>query len=42
MYDLHVNAYISKPVDFDKFLEVVHRIESFWLQTAILPSIPSE
>ncbi len=42
MYDLHVNAYISKPVDFDKFLEVVHRIESFWLQTAILPTTPVE
>jgi CheY-like chemotaxis protein len=37
-YDLHVNAYINKPVDFDKFFEIVQKIEQFWLQTAILPS----
>jgi two-component system, chemotaxis family, response regulator Rcp1 len=37
-YDLHVNAYINKPVDFDKFFDIVQKIEQFWLQTAILPS----
>ncbi|MFM2269631.1 MAG: hypothetical protein RL757_3072, partial [Bacteroidota bacterium] len=30
--------YINKPVDFDKFFEIVQKIEQFWLQTAILPS----
>jgi response regulator RpfG family c-di-GMP phosphodiesterase len=24
-YDLHANAYVSKPVDFDRFIEVVRR-----------------
>jgi CheY-like chemotaxis protein len=37
-YNLQVNAYINKPVDFDRFLDIVHKIEDFWLMTAILPS----
>ena len=37
-YNLHVNAFINKPVDFDRFLDIVHKIEDFWLMTAILPS----
>ncbi len=38
-YNLHVNCYINKPVDFDRFFEIVQRIEEFWLSTAILPSM---
>lgn len=30
-YDLHANAYLTKPVDFDGFLEVIGCIEEFWL-----------
>ncbi len=37
-YNLNVNAYINKPVDFDKFFDIVLKIEEFWLMTAILPS----
>ena len=37
-YNLEVNAYINKPVDFDQFFEIVQKIEDFWLMTAILPS----
>lgn len=37
-YSLHVNSYINKPVDFDKFFEIIQRIEDFWLRTAVLPS----
>ena len=37
-YNLHVNAYINKPVDFDRFFDIVQKIEDFWLVTAILPS----
>jgi two-component system, chemotaxis family, response regulator Rcp1 len=37
-YNLNVNAYINKPVDFDRFFEIVQKIEEFWLMTAILPS----
>ena len=37
-YNLKVNAYINKPVDFDRFFDIVQKIENFWLMTAILPS----
>jgi CheY-like chemotaxis protein len=30
-YNLGVNAYIQKPVDFDRFREVVEQIGMFWL-----------
>ena len=36
-YDLHVNCYINKPVDFDRFFDIIQIIEDFWLTTAILP-----
>ncbi|MEW6379906.1 MAG: response regulator [bacterium] len=36
-YDLHVNCYIVKPVDFDQFIEVVKGIEGFWLTIVKLP-----
>lgn len=36
-YDLHVNCYINKPVDFDKFFDIIQMIEDFWLTIAILP-----
>jgi two-component system, chemotaxis family, response regulator Rcp1 len=36
-YDLHANCFITKPVDFDKFIEVVKSIEDFWLSVVRLP-----
>jgi CheY-like chemotaxis protein len=36
-YDLHANAYISKPLDFDQFVNVVKSIENFWLEIVKLP-----
>ena len=30
-YELGANSYITKPVDFDKFLDVAERIEIYWL-----------
>jgi CheY-like chemotaxis protein len=36
-YDSHANCYITKPVDLDRFLEVVHSIDSFWLSLVKLP-----
>ena len=36
-YDLHANCYISKPVDFGHFLDVVRSIEGFWLSIVRLP-----
>ena len=36
-YELHANCYIVKPVDFEKLLEVVNAIETFWLTVVKLP-----
>lgn len=36
-YNLHANAYITKPVDFDQFIKVIKSIEDFWLQVVKLP-----
>ena len=36
-YDLHANAYVTKPVDFDAFLNVVQQIDEFFVGTARLP-----
>ena len=36
-YDLHANCYITKPVDFNRFMEVVKSIENFWLTVVRLP-----
>jgi len=36
-YDLHANCYITKPVDFNRFMEVVKSIEDFWLTVVKLP-----
>jgi chemotaxis family two-component system response regulator Rcp1 len=35
-YGLHANCYIVKPVDFEKFAEVVRCIESFWFSVVTL------
>ncbi len=36
-YSLHANAYISKPVDFERFIEVVRQIDDFFLTLVKLP-----
>jgi CheY-like chemotaxis protein len=36
-YNLHANCYITKPVDFNRFMEVVKSIETFWLTVVRLP-----
>jgi two-component system, chemotaxis family, response regulator Rcp1 len=37
-YELHANCYITKPVDLEKFIEIVREIESFWLAVVTLPN----
>jgi two-component system response regulator len=37
-YDCHANAYITKPVEFDRFIQVVRSIETFWLSIVHLPT----
>jgi chemotaxis family two-component system response regulator Rcp1 len=36
-YDLHANCYITKPVDLDRFINVVRSIEDFWFTVVKLP-----
>ena len=38
MYDQHANCYITKPIDFEQFIEVVRSIENFLLTIVKLPS----
>jgi CheY-like chemotaxis protein len=37
-YDLFANCYITKPVDFEKLIDVVKQIENFWVSIVQLPS----
>jgi CheY-like chemotaxis protein len=36
-YHHHANCYVTKPVDLQQFLVVVHKIEDFWLTVVKLP-----
>lgn len=36
-YALHANAYVSKPVDFDNFVDVIGQIDEFFLSLVKLP-----
>jgi CheY-like chemotaxis protein len=36
-YDLHANAYVTKPVDLDAFMSVVRQVDDFFLTVARLP-----
>ena len=36
-YDLHANAYVVKPIDLERFIEVVQSIEVFWFTIVKLP-----
>jgi CheY-like chemotaxis protein len=36
-YKLHANAYITKPVDFDRFSQIVHQIDEFFIGIVKLP-----
>lgn len=36
-YKLHANCYITKPVDFEQFMRVVHAIEGYWLTVVTFP-----
>ena len=37
-YNNYANCFITKPVDFNKFFEVVQMIEDFWITIVKLPS----
>jgi CheY-like chemotaxis protein len=37
-YQLNANCYVTKPVDLEQFIKVVHNIQDFWLAVVKLPS----
>lgn len=37
-YQLHANAYVTKPVAFADFLNVLRQLEGFWLEIVRLPA----
>lgn len=37
-YALHANAYVTKPVDFERFIEVVRKIDDFFVSIVRLPA----
>jgi DNA-binding NarL/FixJ family response regulator len=36
-HELHANAYVSKPVDFDHFIEAIRQIDDFFMTLVKLP-----
>ncbi|MFC2062192.1 response regulator [Elusimicrobiota bacterium] len=36
-YDLNANSYINKPLDIERFMEIVKLIEEYWLKIIKLP-----
>ena len=37
-YTLHANAYVTKPVDFERFIHVVRQIDEFFVTIVRLPT----
>lgn len=37
-YQLHANAYVTKPVDFDGFIDAIKQIDHFFVSVVQLPS----
>ena len=38
-YNLHANAYMTKPVDFSKFVELVKTMGQYWFTVVTLPEV---
>ena len=36
-YELHANAYVTKPVDFERFIAVIRQIDEFFVSVVKLP-----
>lgn len=37
MYELRCSSYIVKPVDFERFMELVRTMNDYWFTVAVLP-----
>jgi CheY-like chemotaxis protein len=40
-YSLHANAFVSKPVDFEHFIDAIRQIDTFFLTLVKLPALPA-
>ena len=40
-YELHVNCYLTKSRNLQDYFKIVQKIESFWLQSVVLPGVES-
>lgn len=38
-YNPHANAYVTKPVDFTSFMEVIRQIDDFFVTVVHLPTV---
>ena len=38
-YENHANCYLTKPIDFDSFTQVIGQMQNFWLSLVKLPSL---
>jgi DNA-binding NarL/FixJ family response regulator len=41
-YGAHANCYITKPVDMDRFVDIVKFLEEFWFTVVKLPAHDTE
>lgn len=41
-YQSHANCYITKPVNFENFMEVIQTIKDFWINIVQLPKLKEE
>jgi CheY-like chemotaxis protein len=39
-YDLHANAYVTKPVDLEQYMQAIRQIDDFFVQVVRLPTRP--
>ena len=38
-YNLYANCYITKPLDYHRFITIIQSIQNFWFATVKLPSL---
>jgi two-component system, chemotaxis family, response regulator Rcp1 len=41
-YELHVNCFVTKPVEFDEFMTAIRSIEDFWFTIVKLPKVEQD
>ncbi|WKN44589.1 response regulator [Tunicatimonas pelagia] len=39
-YDAHANSYITKPLDFNQFTNIIHDIQHYWLGSCVVGPTP--